>query len=55
MFVIDFLVLVDFDPFPPGRLDLLFSTAAALAQVPLALAAPLLAVELILTGRGQAS
>ena len=52
VFVIDFLVLVDLDPFPPGRPDLLFSTAAALARVPLALAALLLAVVLILKGRG---
>jgi hypothetical protein len=53
VFVIDFLVLVDLDPFPPGRLDLLFGTAAALAQVPLALAALLLAVVFILKGRGR--
>ncbi len=53
VFVIDFLVLVDLDPFPPGRPDLLFSTAAALARVPLALAALLLAVVFILKGRGR--
>jgi hypothetical protein len=53
VFVIDFLVLVDFDPFPPGRPDLLFSTAAALAQVPLALAALLVAVVFILAGRAR--
>ena len=52
VFVIDFLVLVDLDPFPPGRPDLLFSTAAALARVPLALAALLLAIVFILKGRG---
>ena len=38
-------------PVPAGRLDLLFSTAAALAQVPLALAALLLAVVFILKDR----
>ena len=53
VFVVDFLVLVDLDPFPPGRPDLLFSTAATLAQVPLALAALLLAVVFILKGRAR--
>ena len=52
VFVIDFLLLVDLDPFPPGRPNLLVVTAAALAQVPLALAAFILAVVLILRGRG---
>ena len=52
VFVLDSLVLVDLDPFPPGRPDLLFGTAAALARVPLALAAFLLAVVFILKGRG---
>ncbi len=51
VFVIDFLLLVDLDPFPPGRPELLFGTAAALARVPLALAALLLAVVFILKGR----
>ena len=51
VFVIDFLVLVNLDPFPPGRPDLLFSTAATLARVPLALAALLLAVVFILKNR----
>ena len=51
VFVIDFLVLVDLDPFPPGRPDLLFGTAATLARVPLALAALLLAVVFILKNR----
>ena len=49
--MIDFLVLVNLDPFPPGRPDLLFGTAATLARVPLALAALLLAVVFILKGR----
>ena len=53
VFVIVFLLLADLDPFPPGRPDLLVGTAAALAQVPLALAAFLLAVALILMGRGS--
>ena len=53
VFVVVFLVLVDLDPFPPGRPDLLFGTAAALARVPLALAALLLAVVFILKGRGR--
>jgi len=52
VFVIDFLLLVDLDPFPPGRPNLLVGTAAVLAQVPLALAAFILAVVLILKGRG---
>lgn len=52
VFVIDFLLLVDLDPFPPGRPNLLVGTAAALAQVPLALAAFILAMVLILKGRG---
>ena len=51
VFVIVFLLLVDLDPFPPGRPELLFGTAAALARVPLALAALLLAVVFILKGR----
>jgi hypothetical protein len=52
VFVIDSLLLVDLDPFPPGRTNLLVGTAAALAQVPLALAAFILAMVLILKGRG---
>jgi hypothetical protein len=52
VFVIDFLLLVDLDPFPPGRPNLLIGTAAALAQVPLALVAFILAMVLILKGRG---
>ncbi|HEY8045319.1 MAG TPA: hypothetical protein VIF35_13700, partial [Streptosporangiaceae bacterium] len=52
VFVLDSLVLVDLNPFPPGRPDLLFGTAAALARAPLALAAFLLAVVFILKGRG---
>ena len=51
VFVIVFLLLVDLDPFPPGRPELLVGTAAALARVPLALAALLLAVVFILKGR----
>ena len=53
VFVIDLLLLVDLDPFPPGRPDLLFSTAATLVQVPLALAALLLAVVFVLKGRDR--
>ena len=52
VFVVDSLLLVDLDPFPPGGPNLLVGTAAALAQIPLALAAFIVAMVLILKGRG---